>query len=367
MTLRLGVDATAWWNPRGDGRFARNAIRALVADGGDWTLVSDRVLEGVPGARVRVAPVTGGPARAGAARGPVDLLRLRRATRGLDAFLSPSVYSWFPTAGVPSVVGVHDANSVTLAPLVLPGRRDRLLWRLKLAAALRSATRVFTLSEASRVALVEHLSLDPSRVAVVTLAPEPVFAPQPEDVVASSLAAVGVEPPFIVYAAGLSPHKGLDTLLDALDADTQLVLVGDLDDDLYASDAARVRARAASLRVVLPGHVSDQTLAALYTAATAAVVPSRGEGFGLPAVEAAACGAACVLSDIPPHRETLGDAAVFFPPGDASALASALRRVVDDAGLRDDVAARGRSAVARLTWEETARRLRVLLEEAAAS
>ncbi len=99
----------------------------------------------------------------------------------------------------------------------------------------------------------------------------------------------------------------------------------------YLSAGGPVRDRIGELgleeRVLLPGYVSDETLAGLYSGAAAAVVPSLSEGFGLPAVEAAACGCAVVLSDLPAHRESLGSAALFFEPTDVSQLAEALDAV----------------------------------------
>ncbi len=119
-------------------------------------------------------------------------------------------------------------------------------------------------------------------------------------------------------------------------------------------------------RVVLPGFVDDETLAALLSGAAAAVVTSLGEGFGLPAVEAAACGAPVVLSDIPAHHESLGDAAEFFPPGDAAELARLLEELLADGERRRAMGEAARRRVAALSWDDTARGLRRLIEEAAA-
>jgi glycosyltransferase involved in cell wall biosynthesis len=93
------------------------------------------------------------------------------------------------------------------------------------------------------------------------------------------------------------------------------------------------------------------------------VMPSLAEGFGLTAVEAAACGAAVVLSDLPPHRESLGDAALYFDPTDVAALASILNRIVTDDALREEHRARARAAVSHLSWDATATRLQSLISE----
>src|SRR5262249_38186669 len=140
------------------------------------------------------------------------------------------------------------------------------------------------------------------------------------------------------------------------------VAVGDLERETFVSAVSAVRTQIAALGlesdVLLPGFVSDETLAGLYTGAGAVVIPSLAEGFGLPAVEAAACGAPLLLSDIAAHRETLGGAAVFFPPRSAERLAVELNRLFDNNQVRENVARRCREAVAGLSWLNAAAALR---------
>jgi glycosyltransferase involved in cell wall biosynthesis len=376
MPLRVGIDATAWRNPRGDGRFVRNAVGRLVALHPEvqWLLVVDAEEEdsGFPeGARLRPVRLR--------ARSPRDLLRLYRSIRPgeVDAFLSPSVYSYFPVRA-PAVVGLHDANSVLHARLVLPTRRARALWGVKQRLALRRAARLFTVSDAARTDLCRLLGLPPGEVAVVPEAADPAFAPRSAEAVHAVLDRHGLprEVGYFLFSAGISPHKGLGTLVEAYAALRRnrasappLVIAGSLAGP-YASAGVSLRAQIAALgieaAVVLPGFVPDEELACLYTGATASVVPSLGEGFGLPALEAAACGAPSVLSDIGPHRETLGAAALFFPPGDAGALRHELGRLLEDTELRRSLAERARVEAGRFSWDEAAVRLRALLAEAAA-
>src|SRR5262249_51212387 len=140
---------------------------------------------------------------------------------------------------------------------------------------------------------------------------------------------------FFLFWGGISPHKNVETLVEAYArfrrgrADAPLlVLVGDLDSDSYLSSAASVRARIASHglgdAVEMTGSLPDEALACLCSAATAVVLPSLAEGFGLPAVEAAACGAPLALSDLPAHRETIGESALYFPPTSVDDLAEIL-------------------------------------------
>jgi len=381
--VRVGVDATSWANRRGFGRFARNAVGRLVELDPDTTYVlyvaDASSAAALPAGAERRAVGAGRAPAAARGRGAGDLLRLTLAAsrRDLDAFLFPSVYTYFPVLRVPTVVGVHDVIAAELPELTLPTRRARLSWRAKEGFAVRRARRVFTVSEASRRALAERHRIPCAQIAVVREAPDPLFGPRPAAEKARALGPLGLEPdePFLLYAGGISPHKGIGTLLDAYaglseraDGLPRLVVAGDLDSDPYLSAAGAVRGQIIRLglgdRVVLPGFVPDETLACLYAAATVVVLPSLAEGFGLPAVEAAACGAPLVLSDLPAHRETLGDAALYFPPADTGALEQALERALDDETLRRSLGIGGREAVSQLSWDAAALRLRDLLVEA---
>jgi glycosyltransferase involved in cell wall biosynthesis len=388
--VRVGVDATSWVNRRGFGRFARNSVGRLVELDRDTTYVfaideqsaaGAALPEGVEVLRVPTRRAPSAAAAAGSNRSPRDLLRLTRAVHRerLDAFLFPSTYTWFPVLATPTLVGLHDTILEDLPELTVPTRRTRTLARLKERLAVRRATRLFTVSEASRASLAQQLGISPDRLAVVPEAPDPVFAPRAGDALQAGLAAGGIGryDRFFLFWGGISPHKNAETLIEAYailrsrqERSPLLVLAGDLEGDPYLSAADAIRGQIArhglERYVRLPGFVEDETLACLCSAATAVVLPSLAEGFGLPAVEAAACGAPVLLSDLPAHRETLDGAALFFPPRDEHALAEFLGHLANDDALRGDLSRRGRAAVAHLTWDAAADRLRELLLETAA-
>jgi glycosyltransferase involved in cell wall biosynthesis len=385
MAMRVGVDATSWVNRRGFGRFARNAVGRLVEldAGTEYVLFIDDHTAGevvLPArAKVRTVQLRQPPSTAAAAdssRSLGDLLRLRRAVRTerLDAFLFPSVYTYFPVARVPTLVGFHDTILEDHPELTVPGWPARAKVRLKHAAAARRAGCLFTVSEASRAALAARMRVPPERFGLVPEAPDAIFAPRAPEALAAGLATVDLSPEddFFVFAGGISPHKNVERLVDAYAALLEqgghtplLVLVGELEGAAFLSSAQSVRRRIAhhqlESRVRLPGFVTDETLACLYGGATAVVIPSLAEGFGLPAVEAAACGAPVLLSDLGPHRETLGHAALFFPATDTGALTEGLAKLARDEVLRAAVGRRCRDAVSSLTWDAAAVRLRELL------
>ncbi|MDX6409506.1 MAG: hypothetical protein QOE13_2577 [Gaiellaceae bacterium] len=381
--LKIGVDATSWENPRGYGRFARNVIRRLVELDNTTTvrLYIDEVTAATAdlpdGAEVRLVPLSQSAveARADSSRRVVDLIRLARAVRRkeVDAFFFPSDYTYFPVIGVPTLVGVHDAIATELPELTLSPGRARFLWNVKRRFALARATRIFTVSEAARDAIADVLGIPPDTVAVVPEAPDPIFSPRPRETTDQELPKLGLAAgePFFLFAGGISPHKNVETLIEAyarlddLEPRPKLVIVGSLDGGPYLSSAVVIKEaidrHGLGDSVVLPGFITDEALACLYSASTATVLPSLAEGFGLPAVEAAACGSPLVLSDLPAHRENLGSAALYFPARDVDGLAGQLRRVSEDEALRTDLGVRGQAAAARLSWDTAAERVHELL------
>jgi glycosyltransferase involved in cell wall biosynthesis len=384
--MRVGIDGTGWSNRRGHGRFTRNVVARLVEVHGDAAYVvyvdeaSMQQFELPSNVEVRPVALSRTSVEADSRRGIRDLLRLSRAVSRdrSDVFLFPSLYTYFPVIGMPTVVGVHDTIAEEYPQLTLPTRRARTYWSAKRRLALRRATRLFTVSQAARTALVERFGLREDRVTVVPEAPAPPFRPRTGAEVETALAALGLRRgSYFLFAGGISPHKNLETLLDAYsklrearDAVPPLVLVGDLDDESYLSAADRVRRQIETLELAehvrLPGFVPDETLACLYSGATCVALPSLAEGFGLPAVEAAACGAPLLLSDLPAHRETLDGTAIFVRPTDVDGFAAALGRILDDESERDALAHKAQEAVANLSWDVAADAVRRLLDEAVA-
>jgi glycosyltransferase involved in cell wall biosynthesis len=373
--MRIGLDATAWSGGRGPGRAARNLVRSMTELGGDEYVIladaRDHASIELSGA-ARIRPVAlGGSRRSRTARPPADLVRLIRAARSLelDVLVFPSTSTWFPLAGTPTVVGAYDAIAQRMPEAHFDNRRAAIALTLKERAATRAASRVFTISQAARREVADHFGLDPARLAVVPFAPDPALAPRGADEVARRLAELGLRPGrYVLYSGGFNPRKNLETLIDAharlADRGVPLVLVGEPKGRAYDRDL-RERAEASAGEVVVTGFVPDDMLACLYSGAAVFVTTSLAEGFGLPAVEAARCGAAVVATDIPAHRENLGEAGVFFEPGSVADLTRALGALLgddDERRARGDAAQR---AVAGLSWHEAAVRLRAVAADAA--
>jgi glycosyltransferase involved in cell wall biosynthesis len=262
---------------------------------------------------------------------------------------SPSIDRASLRPGAPLVATLHD-----LVPLKQPERylRTGLKHRLRYAAVGRAA-RVIVPARSVAADAERLLGLMPERVRVVPYAAAPQFAP-----VADPRAALGrLDPPprFLLWVGALDPpdpRKGLSALVDAVAARDDLpplLLAG------RADDAGRALARPGRVRLL--GRVSDDELAALLTAADALVFPSLDEGYGLPAVEALACGTPVAAYAAGPLPEVLGDepGAALVEPGDAAALLAAAARL---AGTRAERPSR--------TWADVARETAAVYREAAA-
>ncbi len=380
--MRIGIDATCWANGRGYGRYIRQLLPALTAAGADheWICFLDpRSAESfdLAGGNVRrvVVAQSRAPTEAAAAdgnRSPADMLRLSRAVwrEHPDVFFWPSVYTWFPLVpGQRSVVTVHDAIAERFPELTLPTARARLFWRLKVGAAVRQAALVLTVSEFSSRDIARYLRVAPERIRVAVEAPAPAFRPGGDDDAADRIAARFGVPPgssWFIYVGGFNPHKHVDvlvrahaeTLADYHGTPPYLLLVGATEGDPFHGDQAAIRraiAEAGTESLVRwTGFVPDEELRHLHSRALALVLPSACEGFGLPAVEAAACGAPVIATRESPLPELLEGGGIFIPPGNQSAVTAALRSMLLDPAGRSAMAARALARAGALSWPATA-------------
>jgi glycosyltransferase involved in cell wall biosynthesis len=270
----------------------------------------------------------------------------------------------------PTVVTVHD-----IIPIVAAGRPWSdgdvrgldLMLQQQWFRALRRADLLVADSEATRSDLARRLGVPADGVRVVPLAVDHrAFTPEPSDD-DSVLAQLGVptEGRYLLYAGSLHPRKNVGALLEALRIlraevpGIRLVLTGaprtraaSVTERALFADIERLRAEGILQTL---GHVRESDLPALYRRAAAAIVPSWYEGFGLPALEAMACGCPTVVSRASSLPEVVGDAGLLFDPRSPPDLARLLARVLTDRRLVEDLRGRGRQRAAQYTWERTAR------------
>jgi glycosyltransferase involved in cell wall biosynthesis len=259
--------------------------------------------------------------------------------------------------GVPVVLTIHD-----LIPFVFPRlypwiRRERLL-ALRLA---RRADAVVVPSEATARDAERLAHVDPARIHVIPHGVSPAFAPADPEEVAAVRRRLGLgDGGYLLSTGTLDERKRRGELIDVLarvrsDHDVRLVIAGDQGVYLPALQAAIAEARLEG-HVVLAGFVGVADLAALCSGSSTLVFPSAYEGFGLPVLEALACGTRVVAFDNSALPEVAGDAGVLTPDGDVAAMAAAVGRVLaESAGERAKQVARGRAWAAEFTWERSAR------------
>jgi glycosyltransferase involved in cell wall biosynthesis len=375
--MRIGIDGACLSNRRGFGRFARQTLRALAeanVDRHEFAVLIDRPsldrvdiptnVEMIP-VDVREAPSLA--ASASGRRDLRDLLAMGRAAARsrLDVLYFPASYTFFPVWNVGKVVvTLHDTLAMAHPELVFSNWKARLAWAMKEHAAVRWADRVLTVSKASRDDLIAWFKLDPARVGIIPEGPEAVFRPMRDDPGWRGVLEryrIVADRRFLLYVGGLSPHKNLPRLIEAFGhlqrEDVDLVLVGDTG-DVFLTHTPALRAEVARRgledRVIFTGFVPDRDLAFLYSRAFALVQPSLMEGFGLPAVEAMACGTPVVSSRAGSLPEVVGDAGVFFDPTDATEMSSVLRQFLDDEPGRDRLATQALRRSSLFTWSAAA-------------
>jgi len=263
--------------------------------------------------------------------------------------------------GCPVVVTIHD-----LIPLLLPeyrgGARVRVYMRLVSASARRAAV-VLTDSEASRRDILEHLRLPEDRVRTVYLAADESYCPQPSDAVEAARQRLNLPPCYVLYFGGFDVRKNLSAVMDAFAiaarsaSDVSLVIAGRLPecDTPFAPDPRRLAEQAGvSEQTVFVGWVDETDKPALYSGAEAVLFPSRYEGFGLPPLEAMACGTPVIVSRAASLPEIVGDGGLLYDPDDARGMGDGLTALLTDASMRAALAEKALAQARRFSWARTA-------------
>jgi glycosyltransferase involved in cell wall biosynthesis len=282
-----------------------------------------------------------------------------------------------PTRTRRLVLTVHDL-AFKLFPQTAPHATRR--WLSRLDDALRDAVRIIAISEQTRDDLLESYPVPAERVSVVPLGVDlATFRPASSDEVAAARRRYRIDGPYLLSLTGIEPRKNLPMLLQAYaalpdDVRPALVLAGpvapwnpegwDLLRPALEALPATVRAR-----IVLTGYVPERDKVALLSGAEALVYPSLYEGFGLPVIEAMACGAPVLTSNISALPETAGTAAVLVDPHDRDAITHGIERIVTDPALRASLREAGAVRATRFSWDDAARQtagvLRAALDEGA--
>jgi glycosyltransferase involved in cell wall biosynthesis len=265
----------------------------------------------------------------------------------------------------PTVVTVHDLSYLAHPEWLSAGVRLRL--RLLVPPSLRRASRVIAISEFTKHDLIERYGTPEEKIVVVPEAPAAWFTPLPD--AASQPLPAGIREPFVLAVGNLEPRKNLATLIEAFGDLVRRGIGGSLviaGKNKYQGEqvTATVERLGLHSRVIFTGFVDDPTLRLLYNRAALFVYPSLYEGFGLPPLEAMACGCPVVASRATAIPETVGDAAILVDATSVAALAEAMWRVLNDPALARRLSADGRAHAGRFSWGRTAELTRRVYQDA---
>jgi glycosyltransferase involved in cell wall biosynthesis len=280
-------------------------------------------------------------------RRPVDVLHVQ--------------YTAPPFCPAPVVTTIHDLAFEHLPETFT--RRGKAQLRLTVRRTARHAAHILTVSEFSRQDIIKTYHLPPGKITVTHNGCEAQFTPQPaaEREAATIKQKFGIARDYLLAVGSLQPRKNLVRLLRAYaqlreqqpDFQLQLVIVG-RQLWLYQEILREIRQQNFVADVIVTGYASDADLPALYRSAVALLYPSLFEGFGLPPLEAMACGTPVITSNSSSLPEVVGDAALLVNPYDESELAQAMWRITNDAALRSQLSQAGLQQAKRFTWAAAA-------------
>ncbi len=285
---------------------------------------------------------------------PFNFLLQRRLQvfHGLDARL--------PTyRKVKKVVTIHDVFS-----LVSRDFSDEAFIRKKVRRYGDLAARadaIIAVSASTRADIVERLGVPEERIRVIPEAADRRFAPIPEEKAREAARRYGADGPYLFFVGNIQARKNLVRMLEAfaslpsaLRSDLSFLLAGNVtfggEKVLETVDRLGLRGK-----VLLPGFVASEDLPALHAGASVFMFPTLYEGFGIPILEAMACGTPVVASTVSAHPEVAGDAALLVDPADTAAIAEAVARILEDGTLRERMIAKGFERAAGFSWDKTAR------------
>jgi glycosyltransferase involved in cell wall biosynthesis len=359
--VRVAIDFTPGLNqPAGIGRYTRELVRAL-AEQAHFDIVlwhgrtsSPRPRPSSPRIHYRQMPFS--------ERWLTRLWYRLRIPFPIDPLIGPvdvvhGTDFLVPPARCARVATVHDVSFLLVPELGHPRLVSFL--RAVVPRMLRTADALITVSESVQQDLLRLYRVAPDRVYAIPHGVAFPFVPHQPQHARPVIASLGIREPYVIAVGTVEPRKGYPVLLQAVERaaenipDLQLVIVGAtgwLAEPIErALEEAQQRGRVLRLR-----RISDQTLAALYSAAAAFVTASFYEGFNFPLLEALACGAPAIATDIPVHREVAGNAALFVRSGDVDSLAEAMISLLTDTTLARRLQQAGPQQASRFSWHKSA-------------
>ncbi len=360
--ITVGVDGRSLLGePTGVGRYLRNILREMTSLAPDigFRVYLDRNGDDGLGEHPRIDRRRRGGARGSNVVAWTQWVLPAMIRREPVALVHFPFYTMPLLLDRPSVVTIHDIT-FSLHPEWFPWKA-RISFAALAPWSARRARLVLTVSECSRRDLIARYGLDPSRVAAVPLAADRSFTPRSAAEVREVTGRLGLATPYLLHLGSLHPRRNLERLLEAFALladrrpDLRLVLAGRVEAPWTRIEPI-VAARAPAGRVIHLGYAREEDLPALITGAAALVFPSLYEGFGLPVLEAMACGTPVVTSNVSSLPEVAGEAALLVDPRSPAAIASAVTSILDEPALARRLREEGLKRAGRFSWRLTAER-----------
>lgn len=366
--MRIAWDGRALSGVRtGIGWYTSQLLRAFERIGGDWTaqLITNQPVQDVFSEQIKPRLIR--YPNAAMLRSFWENRLLPRALAQSNPDIWHSTLSVVPKTGrYAKIATVHDI-AFHLFPEILPPTYRRY-WTTRIQQACRFSDRIVADSETTRADLIHHFGADPARVEVVYAAADSYFStPASASEKEEALARWDISPGFLLFVGTQEPRKNLGFLLQVyeewLDRGNPLlplVLVGAKGWLESARPCSMITSRG---RVVVTGYVSPAELRALYQSASILLVPSKYEGFGLPAAEAMSAGGVVLAARNSSLIEVVGEGGVLLPLDDPGVWVDKMEEILQDQTLAESVQKRARGQAARFSWDATAKRLLEIYQE----
>lgn len=264
-----------------------------------------------------------------------------------------------PLESIPTVLTVHDLVFEHFPQY--HKKKNYLYLRAAMPLYCRRATAIIAVSEATKADLTRLYGIDPTKITAIPEAAASHFRPQPPERVESVRLRYGLPQRYILAVGTIEPRKNLSRLIDACgpllaEGLTEGLLIVGSRGWLYESFFRHLEDSPWRDKIILPGFVVDEDLPAVYGGAQISVQPSLFEGFGLPVLEAMACGSPVCTSNTSSLPEVGGQAALYFDPEDVEEMRGTLRTALCDANLRQEMSQQGLERAAGFSWKRTAKR-----------
>lgn len=294
---------------------------------------------------------------------PLELFGLSRA----DILIFPNFVAWASIFRKKRIIVVHDV-SFAFFPQYIQAKNLKFL-RSQLTKSLKRSVKIVAVSEATKRDIVKHFNTPSEKIAVVHNAVDhKVFNPDASRRVKPVLKKYDLPDKYIIFVGNQDPRKNLEGLLKAYEQSfdshkTALVFVGGGKWSWNNERFETLLKELAHLPIYRTGFIPDDEMSALYAHAQAFVYPSFYEGFGIPCLEAMACGCAVVCGNTSSFPEIVGDAAIMVDPHDTKAIASSITKLMTDTKLRRSLVAKGLKQAANFSWEKSAEKLSEVVDE----